>query len=100
MLIEIEKTVQVRETVEVVFPYFYKHDLMLDDCDSVIYGKIDEKEKRSIQITTRRKKISVEIERENVNWNSIGCYLADEYKSNAEEYAAAKAVAMKEVESA
>lgn len=100
MLVEITKTVRTRETVEVTLPYFYKHDLMLDECDSVIYGKIDEKERCSIRVTYQGNKTHVEIERNQVNWHSVGCYLADEYKSNAEEYAKAKELALKEIESA
>lgn len=100
MIVEIIKTVHTRETVEVTLPYFYKHDLMLDECDSVIYGKIDEKERRSIQITHQGNKTHVEIERNKVDWHNVGFYLADEYKSNAEEYAKAKELAVKEIESA
>lgn len=100
MLVEITKTVRTRETVEITLPHFYKHDLGAEGYDSVIYGKISEKEHRQIQITYRRNETTVEVERSGVNWNQIGCYLSDEFKSNADEYARAKSVALKEIESA
>jgi hypothetical protein len=40
--VEITKTTKEKVSVEVQLPYFYKHDLLPDDCDNVIYGKICE----------------------------------------------------------
>lgn len=41
MKIEIEKSVSVKETIDVEFPYYFKHDVSSDHCNSVIFGKIE-----------------------------------------------------------
>lgn len=100
MLVEVIKTMRMRETVEIELPYFYKHDLMMDECDSIIYGKIGEREHYSIQVTYHRDHADVKVERERTDWQHCSCYLGEEYKSNADEYAEAKALAIAAIQAA
>jgi hypothetical protein len=99
MLVEITRTVKTKETIEIELPYFYKYDLMLDQCDSVVYGKITENDHRTIRITYQGRNVMVEVEGRRTDWRQIECYLTDEHKSNAREYAKAKAIAAEEVQS-
>ena len=102
MRVEVTKTIKTKETVDVTFPYYYKHDLMLDEGDFVIYGKIDEKEHVSIKISVsyRSDVRGVEVEKQTTNWHSVSCYLEDEYRSNVGEYEQAKSQAMEAIKSA
>lgn len=101
MKLEIMKTTRHKETVEIDLPYYYKHDLMLDDCDVVIYGKIEEA--RSTRITIGhhgRDRDNFEIEVENFPAASYGSYMTDEYKSSEAEYLAAAAELLAAAEAA
>jgi hypothetical protein len=51
MKIEIIKTIEQKEIIDVEFPYYYKYDLMLDHCDSIIYGKINKNSHYKIYCT-------------------------------------------------
>lgn len=92
MKLEITRKIKQRETIEIEFPYYYKHDLLPDDADSVIYGKIEEKQCTTIHVRNDyRGGMSFELEVEKRGAASVACYMTDEYKSNETEYLAAKA---------
>jgi Arc/MetJ family transcription regulator len=81
-----------RETIEIELPCYYKHELLLDDTDSVIYGKIEVNQCTTIQVRDDyRGAVSFELEVAKRGAASTACYMADEYKSNEGEYLAAKA---------
>lgn len=84
-VVTIELTKQVQEIViiEVELPYYYKHDLMSEYGDSVIYGKIEEKSSVSIQEIEKEEYDSIK----NANLSS---YFEKRYKSNKEEFDFAK----------
>jgi hypothetical protein len=92
MKFEITRMVEHKETVEVDLPFYYKHDLMLDEADVVIYGKVEEKQCTTIKISHRYSNLSNEFELsiENRPASAYGCYITDEYKSNEVEFLAAK----------
>ncbi len=98
MKVEITRTIRQKEIVDVEFPYFYQHDLSLDDAgDTVIYGKIEEKVQTTIKITSEygsgRKEYELAIERRSLP--SYACYINNsEYASSKEEFLAAKAEAI------
>lgn len=102
MQVEVIKTIKTKETVDVTCPYYYKHHLMLDEGDVVIYGKIDEKEHVFIKLSVSYLSDvrSVEVEKQETDWHSVSCYLADKYRSNASEYQQAKSQAMDAIQSA
>lgn len=102
MRVEVTKTIKIKETVDITLPYYYKHDLILDEGDFVIYGKIDEKEHVSIKLSVlyRSDVRGVEVEKQATKWQSVSCYLEDEYRSNLEEYEQAKSQAMEAIKSA
>jgi len=90
MRLEITRKVEQRETIEIEFPYYYKHDLMGDESDSVIYGKIEERKCTAIQLSYRRDEKEYSIEVEERSASAFACYMTDEYKSTEAEYLAAK----------
>ena len=88
-------TIKVREhktiqrTIEVVLPYYYKHEIYGDDYTHHIYGKIGSKVETTIQegiYYDGRKNFEIEEEK----WDGSGSYFADEHKSNEQEYNKAK----------
>ena len=91
------KTVQVKirehklveRMIDIVLPYYYKHEIYLDDYTHHIYGKIDGNITTTIQegIYTNDR-TTFEVEKE--NWSGDGCYITDEHKSNELEYNKAK----------
>lgn len=93
MEIVIQETKTVERTVNIEFPYYYKQDLCLDNCNSVIYGKITENGCTSIQITreydTDDMQYELEIEK-GLPGQRFGCYFASEYISSEAEYLDAK----------
>jgi len=92
MKLEIPRKIEQKETIEIEFPYYYKNDLLLDDVDSVIYGKIEEKRHTTIQVRNNYQGgRSFELEVEARGAASVACYMTDEYKSDEGEYLAAKA---------
>lgn len=87
MKIEITTTKRVKETIDVEFPYYYKHDLMIDYGENVIYGKITEDYAYAIQeIKNYDGKVAFELEKD--TWD--GSYFKKEYKSTKKEYEAVK----------
>ena len=103
MKIEIVETQKVKKTVDIKLPYYFKHDLMLDESDTIIYGKLEEKTSTTITLRSgwRDEEIqSAEIEIETINWASSSCYLKDEYKSGESEYLEAKQKALSLMEKA
>lgn len=93
MKLEITVQTESKQAIEIEFPYYYEYDLMLDESDSVIYGKIEENKHTSIQISTslRNNSSSFELEINNEHASVYGCYMADKFKSNESEYLLAKA---------
>lgn len=96
MKIEITETIRTKKTIELELPYYYKHDLMMDHCDSIIYGRIDAEHVCSVQLTTAYSDgaLSVELQRKQTSWANYSCYLRDEFKSNESEFKKAKATAI------
>lgn len=101
MKLEITRKIEQRETINIELPYYYKHDLLIDDMDSVIYGKIEEKQCTRIWVRDDyRGSVSFEIEVEERGAASKSCYMTDEHKSNEDEYLAAKTKLLAAAESA
>lgn len=93
MQIEITKQVPVQETIEIDFPYYYKHDLYPEDSESCIYGKITENKLIAIHIRSSWKydpELEISIELSNTHASQHTCYLKPKYKSTEEEYLSAK----------
>lgn len=92
MKIEIIETIEKKRSINISLPYYYKHDLMLDEMDSVIFGKIEAEKTTTIQITDHYLNSAVEYELkvEKCTPNRHACYLTDEYKSSEIEYLSAK----------
>ena len=92
MEIEVTKTIKQKVKVNIDFPFYYKHDLMLDELDAVIFGKIEESKSTAIKVTTSylrdKKEFELEIERCSPERNA--CYLTEEYKCSESEYLEAK----------
>lgn len=103
MKIEVTKTLKSTDTIEVDLPYYYRHDLLTDHADCIIYGKIEEDKHTSIQINQQyscSQSFSVEIEIENTSWFSLSCYLSNEYKSDEKTYTDAKNKALEIIKNA
>lgn len=87
--IEVEKVV-TKETATIQTPFYYKHDLMLDECDSVIYGKVTDDCITTVQKTERygRNEIEFEFTKEDKPCFQLSrSYLIkDEHKSSKAEY--------------
>lgn len=90
----VKVSVQVDKTVTITFPYFYKRDLLLDFCDCIIYGKVNENEHQSIKIAKNSESVNAEVEKEFIDWRLLGCYYNQEDKSSEEEYLKAKQEAL------
>lgn len=91
MKLEITKTVTQKVEIEIDFPYYYKHDLMLDGADAVIFGKIEAKKCTTIGLTHHSggdKSYELEIQRKEAR--NYACYMTAEHKSSEAEYLAAK----------
>lgn len=102
MKLEITRNIEHKETIEIEFPYYYKHDLMLDDADSVIYGKIEEKRQTTIHVgyDYRSKERSFELEMQDIPAAVLSCYMTDKHKSSEYEYLDAKAKLLAAAEAA
>jgi hypothetical protein len=87
--VEIEKVV-LKETITIQTPFYYKHDLMLDECDSVIYGKVTDDCIVTVHKSERYSRDETEFEFNKElrpHFQSSKSYLTeDEYRSNKEEY--------------
>ena len=93
MKVEITRTISQRETIDVEFPYYYKSDMLLDDSDYIIYGKIEPMLHTKIHVINnyRDKRFDFQLEHAKPNFAQLGCYLVDGgYESNEAEYLAAK----------
>jgi hypothetical protein len=93
MQLEITRKVEKKEIIEINFPYYYRYDLLLDEADVVIYGKIEEKKHTSIKITKQRlgwcgNEFELHIEKREAS--TLSRYMNKEYKSNEAEYLAKK----------
>jgi hypothetical protein len=91
MRLEIIRKIDQKETIEIELPYYYKHDLMSDYSDSVIYGKVEEKLHTAIKISYIYQGGSCfELESEKRNASYMSCYMTDEFKISEKEYLSAK----------
>jgi len=94
MEITLIKQIPQEETIEVELPYYYKHDLMSDYGESIIYGKIEAKLHTSIHETERYdNKRAYEIEKEehiSIALRGLSSYFEDEHQSSREEFEAVK----------
>ena len=90
--IEIQEKTYIKKKITVDLPYYYKHDLMSDHYNSIIYGKIEEGKTTTIQITDdyRDSTMTYELEVEKCKNGGDGSYFKDKYKSNESEYLNAK----------
>ena len=90
----IKRLIPQEKTIEVELPYYYKHYLMDDYGDSIIYGKIEEKLHTSIHETERYDgKEIYEIEKEKhilIENSTLWGYFREEYQSSREEFEAVK----------
>jgi hypothetical protein len=95
MKIQITKTHETVEEVEVSLPYYYKDEHWHLDWESVAYGRIDEKIHTKIEFDGHWHHIEkAEVTNYKPNWNECSCYLKEEYKSTEAEFLAAKGRAM------
>lgn len=92
MKVSITKTIRTTETVDVEFPFYYKNDMLLDNCDYIIYGKIEQMLHTKIHVVNnhRDKRFDFQLEHEKPNFHSIGCYFEVDYASSEAEYLDAK----------
>lgn len=94
MQIEITKQVPQVDIIEVELPYYYKHDLMSDHGDSVIYGKIEEKLCTSIQESKdyagESKYEITKAKHFSIKKSGLAPYFDKEHKSSQEEFEEAK----------
>ena len=94
MKIKLIKQIPQIVEIEVELPYYYKHDLMDDYGDSIIYGKIEEKLHTSIHETQRYDgKKTYEIEKEehySIANSGLSSYFDEEHLSGKEEFEAVK----------
>lgn len=102
MKLEIIRKIEQKETIEIDLPYYFKHNLGLDEADVVIYGKVDENRCANIKIGYGYGSHSHEFELsiEDRPASAYGCYMTDDYKSSEAEYLAAKAKLLSAAESA
>jgi hypothetical protein len=92
MKLTIKRMIEKTETIDIEFPYYYKYDLLLDETDSVIYGKIEEHQVTMIQLTFRHDGYSsYELEIDKKPATHFACYMTDKYKSDENEYLQAMA---------
>lgn len=92
MKVIIIETKKSEKQIDVDMPYYYKHDLMCDRGDSIIYGRVDEKIHTSIQESSfDRTSYEVTIESHiSIKNSGLSCYFTPEYQSSQEEYNNAK----------
>jgi len=85
MKIKIIKEIKKEIEVDIIFPHYFKHDILVDHSNVVIFGKmIDNKKQITIKEDVSWGGVfkSYEIEKERFS----SCYLANEYKSTEQEY--------------
>lgn len=87
MLIEIEKTIKVVESIEVIFPYYFVQ--YLDYC--TIYGRLSETHVTTITISDDDSKFEIEHDSfDTIKTSGYSSYLKQEYKSSAYVYRSAE----------
>ena len=87
--IEVEKCVEFEDLV-IQTPFYYKHDLLLDEADSVVYGKVMDDKLVAIHKTywyrDRRTEFEI-IKEDKPDFDCYHFYLTkDENKGSKEEY--------------
>lgn len=93
MTIELTKTINKTVKVDIDLPYYYKHDLMSDYGDSVIYGKIEENLGTTIHEQIFGDTTSYEIEKyryTSIANSGLSEYFDPMHKSSKKEYESAK----------
>ena len=99
--IEVKKVVE-KEKITIQTPFYYKFDLMPDEYDSIIYGKITDSCIVSVQKTDRYldHEITFEFEiDERPHFQSYSDYMIEkQHKSSKEEYEAVVAEMKKFIE--
>lgn len=92
--IEIIETTRQKKTIFIEFPYYYEHDLMIDDGDSIIYGKIEEGFHTTIHENESYNwnlKWTYEIEQEKIlSFGALSSYFDPKFKSSKDQYEKAK----------
>jgi len=90
MQIEITEQIDKKRSIDIDFPYYYKHDVSDDGRDdiSVIYGKILIDCEYTIHETRNLYNNQISY---NLEWDSRSdCYFKSEYKSTKKEYDSVK----------
>jgi len=92
MKITVIKTVKKRVVLDVEFPYYFLHDLELEDGDNLIYGKIEKDRTVTIKkVDNYFGHCSYEfVIHDEKNENHFSYINQEEYKSNAQEFEAIK----------
>jgi hypothetical protein len=88
MKIEVFREVNVKEVIDVEFPYYYINYYG----QGTFYGKIEENKHTQIYICNdwREDSDSYSLEIEPNKASTMGCYFKDEHKSTESEYLSAK----------
>lgn len=97
MKITIEVERKIKKTINIDLPYYYKHDLLPDYGDSVIFGKINGTTHTAIQVSKRdcyEPDIEYRIEITMSPPDRYGCYMTNEHKSSEEDFLKIKAAMM------
>ena len=92
MKINIIKKVEVSETIDIDFPYYYEHDLD----DAVIYGKIEENKNSSIMLNFDKSRFEIGIDHEPAK--RVSCYFAKKYKGTEKDFLMAKQELLSKIE--
>lgn len=99
MKIKIKRKIEKEEIIDIDFPYYYEHDLLIDEANVIIYGKIEENRHVSIKVSERYYDtfldIEFEIGIENRRAETLSCYMTDEYKSTESVFLKAKSKLIK-----
>lgn len=87
MEIEIIKSVELKGTIDVDFPYYFEHGVDEAPGDTKIYGKITQSKVLAIKITRdywgQYQSCKVSVDKFDKSYH---CYFDDEYASNEEEF--------------
>lgn len=102
MELKIKREVEVEETINIDFPYYYKQDLLLDESDVVVYGMLEENKRVSITVKKTSNMFSFpclefELDIEDVPASKMSCYMTDEYKGTEKEFFKAKELMLKAI---
>ena len=96
MKIQVTKTHETVEEVDISFPYYYKHQREDLAWECIIYGRIDEKIHTQVEIIGAWRGYIAQAETTicETSWDDCSRYLNEEYESTEEEYLEAKAKAI------